>query len=225
MNEKRGMPRCGTKVKMAGDEQKYRRTADTGPATALLERRTFGVCTITPGLASEISCRPMDAGQSGEGRRSEGGRPPCGVNRAHSARQAPPAIRRHPLKAGSSARPGSGCTRHRWSSAPAQRRTGSAARRRYRNASARRDSGRKRVSAAEWQRRGDLAACYRLAAMFDWGDLIFTRISARVPGPGHHFLINPYGMMFSEITASSLVTVLACFTSWYMTTTCAMAVR
>ncbi|NPT57838.1 class II aldolase/adducin family protein [Paraburkholderia elongata] len=63
------------------------------------------------------------------------------------------------------------------------------------------------VSAAEWQQRIDLAACYRLVAMFGWDDLIFTHISARVPGPEHHFLINPYGMMFSEITASSLVKV------------------
>ena len=63
------------------------------------------------------------------------------------------------------------------------------------------------IGAAEWQQRVDLAACYRLVAMFGWDDLIFTHISARVPGPEHHFLINPYGMMFSEITASSLVKV------------------
>jgi ribulose-5-phosphate 4-epimerase/fuculose-1-phosphate aldolase len=63
------------------------------------------------------------------------------------------------------------------------------------------------VSAAEWRQRIDLAACYRLVAMFGWDDLIFTHISARVPGPEHHFLINPYGMMFSEITASSLIKV------------------
>jgi len=63
------------------------------------------------------------------------------------------------------------------------------------------------VSAAEWQQRVDLAACYRLVAMFGWDDLVFTHISARVPGPEHHFLINPYGMMFDEITASSLVKV------------------
>ena len=63
------------------------------------------------------------------------------------------------------------------------------------------------VPTAEWQRRVDLAACYRLVAMFGWDDLIFTHISARVPGPEHHFLINPYGLMFSEITASSLVKV------------------
>jgi ribulose-5-phosphate 4-epimerase/fuculose-1-phosphate aldolase len=63
------------------------------------------------------------------------------------------------------------------------------------------------VSAEEWQRRVDLAACYRLVARYGWDDLIFTHISARVPGPEHHFLINPYGLMFDEITASSLVKV------------------
>ncbi len=63
------------------------------------------------------------------------------------------------------------------------------------------------VSADEWQLRCDLAACYRLVAMYGWTDLIFTHISARVPGAGHHFLINPYGMMFDEITASSLIKV------------------
>ncbi|HYX65628.1 MAG TPA: class II aldolase/adducin family protein, partial [Burkholderiales bacterium] len=63
------------------------------------------------------------------------------------------------------------------------------------------------VSAEEWQQRVDLAACYRLVALYGWDDLIFTHISARVPGPGHHFLINPYGMLFEEITASSLVKV------------------
>src|SRR4030095_3214293 len=49
--------------------------------------------------------------------------------------------------------------------------------------------------------------CYRLAALYGWDDLIFTHISARLPGPDHHFLINPYGMMFGEITASSLVKI------------------
>jgi ribulose-5-phosphate 4-epimerase/fuculose-1-phosphate aldolase len=63
------------------------------------------------------------------------------------------------------------------------------------------------VSEAEWQVRQDLAACYRLVALYGWDDLIFTHISARVPGPEHHFLINPYGWMFSEVTASSLVKV------------------
>jgi ribulose-5-phosphate 4-epimerase/fuculose-1-phosphate aldolase len=59
----------------------------------------------------------------------------------------------------------------------------------------------------EWQTRVDLAAAYRLVANYGWDDLVFTHISARVPGPEHHFLINPYGMMFEEITASSLVKV------------------
>jgi ribulose-5-phosphate 4-epimerase/fuculose-1-phosphate aldolase len=66
---------------------------------------------------------------------------------------------------------------------------------------------REQVSPAEWQTRVDLAAAYRLVALFGWDDLVFTHISARVPGPEHHFLINPYGMMFEEITASSLVKV------------------
>lgn len=60
---------------------------------------------------------------------------------------------------------------------------------------------------AERTLRADLAACYRLVALFGWDDLVFTHISARVPGPEHHFLINPYGMLFEEITASSLVKV------------------
>ena len=63
------------------------------------------------------------------------------------------------------------------------------------------------VSPEEWQLRLDLAAAYRLVALHGWSDLVFTHISARIPGPEHHFLINPYGMMFDEITASSLVKV------------------
>ena len=63
------------------------------------------------------------------------------------------------------------------------------------------------VSPEEWAVRTDLAAAYRAVAMYGWDDLVFTHISARVPGPEHHFLINPYGMMFEEITASSLVKV------------------
>jgi ribulose-5-phosphate 4-epimerase/fuculose-1-phosphate aldolase len=66
---------------------------------------------------------------------------------------------------------------------------------------------RSQVGEEEWQLRVDLAACYRLVAHFGWDDLIFTHISARVPGPEHHFLINPYGMTFDEITASSLVKI------------------
>jgi ribulose-5-phosphate 4-epimerase/fuculose-1-phosphate aldolase len=63
------------------------------------------------------------------------------------------------------------------------------------------------VSAEEWKLRCDLAACYRLVALHGWTDLVFTHISARVPGPEHHFLINPYGLLFEEVTASSLVLV------------------
>ena len=63
------------------------------------------------------------------------------------------------------------------------------------------------VPADEWAVRCDLAAAYRAVAMYGWDDLVFTHISARVPGGAHHFLINPYGMMFEEITASSLVKV------------------
>ncbi|HYE70964.1 MAG TPA: class II aldolase/adducin family protein [Aquabacterium sp.] len=62
-------------------------------------------------------------------------------------------------------------------------------------------------TAAEWQTRVDLAAAYRLVALFRWDDLVFTHISARVPGTEDQFLINPYGLMFEEITASSLVEV------------------
>jgi ribulose-5-phosphate 4-epimerase/fuculose-1-phosphate aldolase len=64
-----------------------------------------------------------------------------------------------------------------------------------------------RVSADEWQLRCDLAACYRLVALHGWTDLVFTHISARVPGGDHRFLINPYGLLFEEITASSLILV------------------
>lgn len=66
---------------------------------------------------------------------------------------------------------------------------------------------RHRVTDAEWQVRVDLAACYRLIAMHGWDDLVFTHVSARVPGPDEHFLINAYGMLFEEMTASSLVKV------------------
>jgi ribulose-5-phosphate 4-epimerase/fuculose-1-phosphate aldolase len=64
----------------------------------------------------------------------------------------------------------------------------------------------KKVSALEWQTRVDLAACYRLISLFRWEDLVYTHISAKVPGT-EEFLINPYGLMFDEITASSLVKV------------------
>ena len=63
------------------------------------------------------------------------------------------------------------------------------------------------VSAEEWKLRVDLAAAYRLVAAYGWSDLIFTHISARIPGPDHQFLINPYGLMFDEITASSLIKI------------------
>lgn len=63
------------------------------------------------------------------------------------------------------------------------------------------------VATEEWKLRVDLAAAYRLVALYGWSDLVFTHISARIPGPEHHFLINPYGLMFDEITASSLVKI------------------
>ena len=68
-------------------------------------------------------------------------------------------------------------------------------------------STKSRVSAEEWRVRVDLAALYRLVALHGWDDMIFTHISARVPGPEHHFLINPYGWYFEEMTASCLVKV------------------
>lgn len=68
-------------------------------------------------------------------------------------------------------------------------------------------SVRDKVSKEEWQIRTDLAATYRLVAHYGWADMIFTHITARVPGPEHHFLINPYGLLFDEITASSLVKI------------------
>jgi ribulose-5-phosphate 4-epimerase/fuculose-1-phosphate aldolase len=73
--------------------------------------------------------------------------------------------------------------------------------------SAKTSSIREHVTDAEWKARVDLAAAYRLVALYGWDDLIFTHISARVPGADHHFLLNPYGMMFEEVTASSLVKI------------------
>ena len=64
-----------------------------------------------------------------------------------------------------------------------------------------------RMSAEEWQTRLDLATCYRLVDLFGWSDLVNTRITARVPGQNDHFLINPYGLLFDEVTASSLVKI------------------
>ena len=68
-------------------------------------------------------------------------------------------------------------------------------------------AGLSKISAEERQARVALAALYRLVALHGWDDMIFTHISARVPGPEHHFLINPYGWFFDEITASCLVKV------------------
>jgi ribulose-5-phosphate 4-epimerase/fuculose-1-phosphate aldolase len=64
-----------------------------------------------------------------------------------------------------------------------------------------------KVSEEEWGARVELAALYRLVALHGWDDMIYTHISARLPGPDHHFLINPYGLYFDEITASSLVKI------------------
>src|ERR1700694_1863583 len=75
------------------------------------------------------------------------------------------------------------------------------------NATAKASTIREQISEPEWQTRVDLAAAYRLVALYGWDDLIFTHISARVPDSEHHFLLNPYGMMFDEVTASSLVKV------------------
>jgi ribulose-5-phosphate 4-epimerase/fuculose-1-phosphate aldolase len=63
------------------------------------------------------------------------------------------------------------------------------------------------MNESERQARVDLAACYRLVAHYGWDDMIFTHISARVPGERNHFLVNPFGMLFEEITATSLVKV------------------
>lgn len=63
------------------------------------------------------------------------------------------------------------------------------------------------ITEAEWQVRVDLAAFYRIAALHRFDDFLYTHISARVPGPEHHFLINPFGLTFDEITASSLVKI------------------
>ena len=68
-------------------------------------------------------------------------------------------------------------------------------------------SMRDRVNAAEWDMRVDLAACYRLVARYGMTDLVYNHITARIPGPEHHILINPYGMLYEEITASSLIKV------------------
>ena len=64
-----------------------------------------------------------------------------------------------------------------------------------------------KVSDEEWNLRVDLAAAYRMVASYGWDDLIFTHLSVRIPGPEHHFLLNPYNLMFEEVTASSLIKV------------------
>ena len=64
-----------------------------------------------------------------------------------------------------------------------------------------------KVSNEEWELRVDLAAAYRIVADYRWDDLIFTHLSVRIPGPEHHFLLNPYNLMFEEVTASSLIKV------------------
>ena len=64
-----------------------------------------------------------------------------------------------------------------------------------------------RVSEEEWKTREDLAAAYRLVAHYGWDDMVFTHLSARVPGPDEHFLLNPFGVLFEEVTASSLVKI------------------
>jgi ribulose-5-phosphate 4-epimerase/fuculose-1-phosphate aldolase len=66
---------------------------------------------------------------------------------------------------------------------------------------------REQVSSNEWEQRVALAAAYRLVAHFHWDDMIFTHLTAHVPGPDKHFLINPYGMFFNEVTASNLVKI------------------
>lgn len=63
------------------------------------------------------------------------------------------------------------------------------------------------ISAEEWQLRVELAACYRIFDHMGWVELIFNHISMRVPGPEHHFLINPFGLWYSEVTASNLVKI------------------
>jgi ribulose-5-phosphate 4-epimerase/fuculose-1-phosphate aldolase len=63
------------------------------------------------------------------------------------------------------------------------------------------------ITPAEWALRVQLAAAYRIADHLGWSELVYTHISARVPGPEHHFLINPYGLRFDEVTASSLVKI------------------
>jgi ribulose-5-phosphate 4-epimerase/fuculose-1-phosphate aldolase len=69
------------------------------------------------------------------------------------------------------------------------------------------DAVRREIDAAEWRARVDLAALYRLVALYRWDDAVFTHLSLRVPGSDRHFLINPYGVFFDEMTASALVKI------------------
>jgi len=69
------------------------------------------------------------------------------------------------------------------------------------------DNSHPEISDAEWQARQELAACYRLFVKFGWTDSIFTHLSSRVPGRADHYLINPFGLLFQEITASNLIKV------------------
>ena len=66
---------------------------------------------------------------------------------------------------------------------------------------------RRNIDPQEWELRCDLAAAYRLFARFGMDDLIFTHLSVRLPGKDHRFLLNPFGYLFDEITASSLIAV------------------
>ena len=68
-------------------------------------------------------------------------------------------------------------------------------------------TARPNISAAEWEQRVNLAACYRLVEHFGWTDLIYTHISARVPGEAGHFLLNRFGLLFDEVMASNLIKV------------------
>jgi ribulose-5-phosphate 4-epimerase/fuculose-1-phosphate aldolase len=70
-----------------------------------------------------------------------------------------------------------------------------------------RPAARRRMDPAEWEQRVNLAACYRLVENFGWTDLIYTHISARVPGEPGHFLLNRFGLLFDEVTASNLIKV------------------
>lgn len=63
------------------------------------------------------------------------------------------------------------------------------------------------MDGAQWQCRPELAACYRLFDWLGWAELIYTRITLRVPGPEKHYLINPYGLWYTEVTASNLFKV------------------